>query len=121
VLVSLVRSTSAVPVVHVGVESELRESGELIAHEWTTPSVTSQNLDDKMGWPARERSPHYEARVRAGLPHIRWCDFDSHGYKMVSVDHTQAACEWWAVDTVLSRSDAQVTAHSTSVRHAPRG
>ena len=48
VLVSLLRSTSAVPVVHVGVESELRESGELIAHEWTTPSVTSQNLGDKM-------------------------------------------------------------------------
>ena len=125
-LVSLLRSTHAVPVVlsgdvHVGLESELREEGELIAHEWTTPSITSQNLDDKMGWPPRERSPHYEERVQAGLPHIRWCDFDSHGYMLVTVDRTQASCEWWAVDTVLSPSDTQASMHTTSVRHTPRG
>ncbi len=123
--VGLLRSTPAVPVVlsgdvHVGLESELREDGELIAHEWTTPSITSQNLDDKMGWRARERSPHYEERVRAALPHIRWCDFDSHGYMVVSVDRAQAGCEWWAVDTVLSRSDVQASTHAASVRHTPR-
>ena len=124
--VGLLRSTPAVPVVlsgdvHVGLESELRENGELIAHEWTTPSVTSQNLDDKMGWPLRERSPHYEERVQAALPHIRWCDFDSHGYMVVTVDGAQASCEWWAVDTVLSPSEATASTHTTSVRHAPRG
>ena len=119
-LVGMLRSTPATPIVlsgdvHVGLETELREEGELIAHEWTTPSITSQNLDDKMGWPARERSRHYEERVQAALPHIRWCDFDSHGYMIVSIDRTRATCEWWAIDTVLSRSSSEVPTHATSV------
>ena len=68
-----------------------------------------------MGWPARERSRHYEERVQAALPHIRWCDFDSHGYMIVSIDRTRATCEWWAIDTVLSRSSSEVPTHATSV------
>ncbi|HMF03796.1 MAG TPA: alkaline phosphatase D family protein [Acidimicrobiia bacterium] len=120
-LMGLLRGTRATPVilsgdVHVGLESELRDGDELVAHEWTTASVTSQNLDDKMGWPRREQSLHYEERVRAALPHIRWCDFDSHGYMVVTVDRENAACEWWAVDTVLSESDTQAAAHASSVQ-----
>jgi alkaline phosphatase D len=114
-------STPATPVilsgdVHVGIESELRnDDAQLIAHEWTTSSVTSQNLDDKMGWPARGRSVPYEDQVRQALPHIRWCDFDSHGYMIVTVEPARATCEWWAVATVLSPTDAQRSNHTSSV------
>ena len=117
----LLLATPATPVilsgdVHVGIESELRDDGgELIAHEWTTSSVTSQNLDDKMGWPARGRSLHYEDEVRRALPHVRWCDFDSHGYMVVTVERAQATCDWWAVQTVLSPTDSQTSTHTSSV------
>jgi alkaline phosphatase D len=115
------QSTPATPVVlsgdvHVGIESQLRDDqGELIAHEWTTSSVTSQNLDDKMGWPRQGPSLHYESEVRKALPHIGWCDFDSHGYMVVTVERKHAACEWWAVESVLSPTDSQLSTHRISV------
>jgi hypothetical protein len=35
---------------------------------------------------------------------------------IVTVDRGNAACAWWAVDTVLSSSDAQAATHATAVR-----
>jgi alkaline phosphatase D len=119
-LEDMLRTTPATPVVlsgdtHVAIDSELREDGRLVAHEWTTSSVTSQNLDDKMGWPRRTRSVAYEEQVQTALPHIQWCDFDSHGFLVVTVEPERASCEWWAVDTVLSPTDARTVTHRDSV------
>jgi alkaline phosphatase D len=125
-LMEILRSSTAHPVVlsgdvHVGLDSELREDGELIAHEWTTSSVTSQNLDDKMGWARRAQSPHYEERVLAALPHLRWCDFDSHGYVVVNVQADQVDCEWWAVAEVLRATDDQESIHQCTIDSRARG
>jgi alkaline phosphatase D len=122
-LEELLRTSPATPVilsgdVHVGIESELRDDNDaLIAHEWTTTSVTSQNLDDKMGWPARDRSLEYEREVERALRHVRWCDFDSHGYMVVTVERSRASSEWWAVETVLSPTDVETSTHTSSVTH----
>jgi len=48
-----------------------------------TSSLTSQNLDDKMGWPPRTQSLAIEQELLSGWPHIQWLDLDSHGYALI--------------------------------------
>ena len=67
-------------------------------------SLTSQNLDDKMGWAPLSESLPIAAAFLAGMPHVRWADFDSHGYTIVEVTRDLVTAEWWAVDTILERS-----------------
>jgi alkaline phosphatase D len=118
---ALVRSPARPVVVsgdiHVSVEAELREpGGRTIGPEWAIGSVTSQNLDDKMGWPPRTRSRPYEERVCACLPHIRWCDLDDHGYMVLDCTPERVQAEWWFVDTVRERSTTEWRGHVASVR-----
>lgn len=98
--------------VHVGLAIELKRDSfdkteEPIAVEFVTSSLTSQNLDDKMGWTSRTESKSIEQEVMKAFPHIRWCDFDSHGYNIIDVTPERVSAEWWAVDTVLRRSDTE--------------
>ncbi|HWT93860.1 MAG TPA: alkaline phosphatase D family protein [Solirubrobacteraceae bacterium] len=101
---------------HVAIDAEVQWHGGVVAHEWVAPSVTSQNLDDKMGWDPGTRSRTYEERFLAGAPHVSWCDFDSHGFLIVDLTLDEARCEWWAVDTVLRRSTGQKKIHEHTVR-----
>ena len=73
--------------------------------EFVTPSLTSQNLDDKMGWARHaEDSRTIEQRAVEFLPHWEWVDLDSHGYVVVDVTPERLTAEWWHLDTVLERS-----------------
>ncbi len=70
-----------------------------------------------MGWqPLTESVPLADAYV-AGMGHIQWVDFDSHGYNVVEVDPDRVVVEWWAVDTVLRRTEAERRVATWSVRH----
>ena len=95
--------------VHVGMVDELarrrrREAGRGRVRQ---ASLTSQNLDDKMGWePLTESVPLADAYV-AGMDHIHWVDFDSHGYNLIDVTPDRVVAEWWAVDTVLRRTSEE--------------
>ena len=105
--------------VHVGMAIELSDelgADEPVAVEFVNTSLTSQNLDDKMGWaPLTESVPVAEAFV-AGMPHLRWCDFDSHGYSIVDVTAERVVCEWWAVDAILERHAGQRRVAAWAVR-----
>ncbi len=95
--------------VHVGMAIELavQPADDPVAVEFVNSSLTSQNLDDKMGWqPLTESIPLADAYV-AGMSHIHWVDFDSHGYNLVDVTPEHVHVEWWAVDTVLSRTKVE--------------
>ena len=62
-----------------------------LAVEFVTPSITSQNLDDKMGWPRHsDQSRAAEQACLDGLPHWKWVDLDSHGYVIGRRDTRQA-------------------------------
>jgi len=105
--------------VHVGmaIELSLAADDEAIAVEFVNTSLTSQNLDDKMGWaPLTESLPLAQAYV-AGMPHLRWVDFDNHGYNVVDVTPERVVVEWWAVDTVLRRTTGQRRVASWGVRN----
>jgi alkaline phosphatase D len=93
--------------VHVGMANVLHDDdttdGVPVAVEFVNTSLTSQNLDDKMGWaPLTESVPIANAFL-AGMDHVRWIDFDSHGYTVVTVTSERVTAEWWAVDGILER------------------
>jgi len=70
-----------------------------------------------MGWqPLTESVPLAEGYV-AGMAHIHWVDFDSHGYTLIDVDPERVVAEWWAVDTVLERTRVERRVATWHVRH----
>ena len=72
-----------------GAPPRTRPTGEApIAVELVTPSLTSMNIDDKMGWPRRDPTSR---RARTARPSTRCrtgsgVELDSHGYVVVDVD-----------------------------------
>lgn len=105
--------------VHVGIAAELAEDHTMppVAVEFVNTSLSSQNLDDKMGWEPRTESLPIEAALLAGMPHVHYLDLDSHGYSIVEVDREQVRFEWWTVDDLVKRSPGQKLAASLAVRH----
>ena len=97
--------------VHIGLALELKldptTDEDPVAAEFVTTSLTSQNVDDKMGWPPRTKSIPFEEGLVREVPHIKWCEFDSHGYVVVDVTPQRVRGEWWFVETVLEPSDRE--------------
>ena len=97
--------------VHIGLALELkldpRFEEEPVAGEFVTTSLTSQNVDDKMGWAPRTKSIPFEKGLVAEVPHVKWCDFDSHGYVVVDVRPERVRGEWWFVETVLEPAQGE--------------
>ena len=92
--------------IHVGVAAEVADEPTQwpVGVELTAPSLTSQNLDDKLAVPARDPSiTDAEAAYVAAHPHVHWCDMAAHGYVVIDVDAERLRGEWWHVDTVLRR------------------
>lgn len=105
--------------VHTSWAVELKEDPTLavepLAVEFVTPSVTTQNLDEKIGEEDVDiRS--IEDEVRRENPHIRWCEFDDHGYVVLDVTSQRLQVEWWAVETVLERDDGEYLVAAFEVR-----
>jgi alkaline phosphatase D len=88
-----------------------------VAVEFVTTSITSPNLDDKMRWPARTRSIPIEQELLRLWPHVKWLDFDSHGYIVINVDRQGVTAEWWAVDGVLTRQSGERRTAAFRVEH----
>ncbi|HEX2043770.1 MAG TPA: alkaline phosphatase D family protein, partial [Acidimicrobiales bacterium] len=70
--------------VHISLALEVRRdpfdpSSPSLAAEFTTASLTSQNVDDKMHWPPRTESLAIEEAMVKALPHVAWCELDSNG------------------------------------------
>lgn len=89
--------------------------------EWTSTSITSPNLDDKMGWPRGAESRDYEAALLKMLPDLQWCDLDSHGFMVVDAGPQSASCQWWFVDTVRELSEVSVMGHQVVIPTHPVG
>jgi alkaline phosphatase D len=112
--------------VHVALALELRRDGaaaesEPAAVEFVTASLTSQNLDEKMGWGYRQGSLPVEEQLRRVLQGIRWCDLDSHGYLVVDVTRERVRAEWWFVNGVRAPTrDEQLAMTATVERGTTR-
>jgi alkaline phosphatase D len=94
-------------------------SGNPAAAEITAPSLTSQNLDEKLK--VESRSEPILAAERAfvdAFDSAHWCDLASHGYVVCDVDQSRLRAEWWHVDGVLERLAGERLAATFDV---PRG
>jgi phosphodiesterase/alkaline phosphatase D-like protein len=106
--------------IHVGAALELHRDPwgadtHPVAIELVSPSVTSQNLDDKLGYP-RGGSKDVQARFVETHPHVQWADFDGHGYVVVDLDRDELRATWWVVDDVLAPCDAEERVAAFAVR-----
>jgi alkaline phosphatase D len=107
--------------VHVSLVAELHKDfgdGRPLAVEFVTPSLTSQNLDDKLKRPRHhEDSLAIERKAVEVLPHWHWVDLDSHGYVVVDLTPDRLTAEFWHLDTVLEPSPAEELAAAWTVAH----
>jgi hypothetical protein len=92
-----------------------------VAPEIITPSLTSQNLDDKMKWPRRSNDSQYvETEALRHLRDWRWADLDSHGYVVIDVTPARVTAEFWHLDTVLERTPNEELAAVWTVAHGAK-
>ena len=109
--------------VHVALAAELGEEAgnDPVAVEFVNTSLTSQNLDDKMGWLRRSDSIAVELELVRGLLSIRYVDLDSHGFSIVDLDRERLRFEWWTVEEIHERAPgAQLTAAWSVRANQPR-
>ena len=100
-------------------------TGASVGTELVCTSVTSDNLDDILGVPPRTASLSVEARFRTNNPHVKYLDFDSHGYSVLEVRPQGVRMDWYvlsdrtdpAASTSLSQS-FQVLAGTQKVTRA---
>lgn len=83
-----------------------------VATEMVCTSVTSNNLKDITGTPARTTSVAIEAAILTLNRHIRYLDFDSHGYSVLDVTPERTQMDWYVTG---ARDDRRATSRwSTS-------
>ena len=81
-----------------------------------SPSISSQNLDEKLGR-AAGGSRDTESRFVATHPHVQWCDFEHHGYVVVDLDADRLQASFWGVDGVLEPLDGERHLAEFTVAH----
>jgi alkaline phosphatase D len=91
--------------------------GAPLVVEVVTPSITSQNLDEKLKVQPGTVGPAIAEEFSRTLPGLRWCDLENHGYVVVDVRPAEVALEWWFVDTVLERTDVEFCGQEMMVRN----
>ena len=107
--------------IHVSVAAVVEDEpgGTPVAVELTAPSLTSQNLDEKLGVAPRDPSIlASEEAYTAAHEHVEWCELASHGYVVIDVDAARVRGEFWHVGTVLERDPGAILA---AAYETPRG
>jgi alkaline phosphatase D len=103
--------------IHVSVASQLSRNGSPVAVEITAPSLTSQNLDEKLKLEPRDETiVASEREFTDALDHVAWCEFSGHGYVVCDVDRERLRAEWWLVDGVLEPLPGESMAAAYEVR-----
>jgi alkaline phosphatase D len=72
-------------------------AGPTIGTELVVPSVTSPNMDDSLGVPPRTASLAVEEAYKAVNRHIRYLDFDSHGYGVFEIATAGSQMDWYYI------------------------
>ena len=72
-------------------------TGDSAAVEFVCTSVTSNNLKDITGTPARTSSILVEEGIKANNQHIKYINFDDHGYSVLDITPARAQMDWYVV------------------------
>ncbi len=74
--------------------------------EFVCSSVTSNNLKDITGDPTGVTSTAVEEGIKANNRHIRYLNFDDHGYSVLDLTPERAQMDWFVIS---DRADPQAT------------
>ena len=71
--------------------------GDSAGVEFVCSSITSNNLKDITGSPARTTSVAVEQVILANNRHVKYLDFDSHGFSVLDVTPERAQMDWYVI------------------------
>jgi alkaline phosphatase D len=75
----------------------LPHSGESVGTEFVCTSVTSDNLDEITGSPPRTTSIVVEEGIKANNRHVRYLNFDDHGFSLLEVNRRHVQMDYYAI------------------------
>jgi alkaline phosphatase D len=75
-----------------------------VAVEFVASSVTSNNLKDITGTPRRTTSLAVEEGLKANNPHIKYLNFDDHGFSVLDITAKRAQMDWYVIGDRADRS-----------------
>ncbi|WP_296602481.1 alkaline phosphatase D family protein, partial [Nocardioides sp.] len=82
--------------------------GDSAGVEFVCSSVTSNNLKDITGTPPRSTSTVVEGIIKTANRHVKYLDFDSHGFSVLDVTATRAQMDWYVLGDRADR-DTPIT------------
>ncbi|WP_041546756.1 MULTISPECIES: alkaline phosphatase D family protein [unclassified Nocardioides] len=91
-------------------------AGDSAGVEFVCSSVTSNNLKDLTGTPAHTTSTAVEQTILANNRHIKYLNFDDHGFSVLDVTPLRAQMDWYVIGDRADR-DTSIT---WSVSYATR-
>ena len=77
-----------------------------VATEFVCTSVTSNNLDDITGSPPRTTSLAVEAAIQTSNRHIKYLNFDDHGYSVLDVTSQRTQMDYYKIGDRADRNAA---------------
>ena len=77
--------------------------------EFVCSSVTSNNLKDITGSPPRTTSVAVEEGIKANNRHVKYLNFDDHGFSVLDLTPQRAQMDWFVISDRADR-DATITA-----------
>jgi alkaline phosphatase D len=87
------------------------ESGRSVATELVCTSVTSNNLDDLTDSPPRTTSLTVEAAIQANNRHVKYLNFDDHGFSVLDVTSQRTQMDYYVL---ADRTDPSTAATWTA-------
>lgn len=82
-----------------------------VATEFVCTSVTSNNLDDITGSPPRTTSLSVEAAFQASNRHVKYLNFDDHGYSVLDITSARTQMDYYVIG---DRADRNAASHWTT-------
>nr|WP_206443900.1 alkaline phosphatase D family protein [Nocardioides sp. KC13] len=78
-------------------DSAVYPLGKTAGVEFVATSVTSNNLKDILGAPRRTVSVTVENIIRTANRHVRYLNFDDHGFSVLDVTRNRAQMDWYVI------------------------
>ena len=75
-----------------------------VATEFVCTSVTSNNLDDITGTPPRTTSLVVEAGIQTSNRHVKYLNFDDHGYSVLDVTSHRTQMDYYKISDRAKRN-----------------
>jgi alkaline phosphatase D len=90
--------------------------GDSAGVEFVCTSVTSNNLDDITGTPPRTSSLTVEAALQTSNRHVRYLNFDDHGYSVFDVTPARAQMDYYVIGDRADRNAGSTWTASWATR-----